>query len=124
MMGARNPRGPTRILPGNVLRHTDGKFCETGYAKSCEINVPEDLIDGNGDEVCGCEEGSVGLDGEVAVEEGGVAQEGVFVEACYSECLLFVDNLTIPTAAVVDIRRCIRLFVVGGTTIDLDARVL
>ena len=29
-----------------------------------------------------------------------------------------------PTAAVVDIRRCIRLFVVGGTTIDLDARVL
>lgn len=74
--------------------------------------------------VCGCEEGTVGLDGEVAMEEAGVAQEGVFVEVCYLECLLFMDNLAIPTAAVVDIRRCIRLFVVGGTTIDFDARVL
>ena len=74
--------------------------------------------------VCGCEEGTVGLDGEVAMEEAGVAQEGVFVEVCYLECLLFMENLAIPTAAVNDIRRCIRLFVVGGTTIDPDARVL
>jgi len=74
-MGASNPRRPARALPRNVFRHSNWKFgiVESRQGPSEEVNVPEDLIDGDGDEVGGGEEGAVGGDAEVGVEEGGVA---------------------------------------------------